>query len=80
MDSITRFPRTRMGYDSIWVVVDLLDQNGSPYPSENHLYKCEVGQDIYLTRTVCLHGVMRTIVSDRGTQFTLKFWNQLHQT
>ena len=33
-----------------------------------------------MTRIVCLHGVPRTIVSARGTQFTLKFWHQLHQT
>ena len=33
-----------------------------------------------MTRIVCLHGVPRTIVSDRGTQFTSKFWNQLHET
>ena len=35
---------------------------------------------IYMTRIICLHGVPRTIVSDRGTQFTSKFWNQLHET
>ena len=33
-----------------------------------------------MTRIVFLHGVPRTIVSDRGTQFTSKFWHQLHQT
>ena len=33
-----------------------------------------------MTRIVCLHGVPRSIVSDRGTQFTSKFWNQLHET
>ena len=71
MDFITGFPRTRSGYDSIWVVVDSLDQSGSLYPSENHLYKCEVGQDIF-DQYVCLHGVPRTI--DRGTRFTSKFW------
>ena len=27
-----------------------------------------------------MHGVPRSIVSDRGTQFTSKFWNQLHET
>ena len=47
MDFITGFPRTRTRYDSIWVVVDSLDQSSSLYPSENHLYKCEVGQDIF---------------------------------
>ena len=34
MDFITGFPRTRTGYDSIWVVVDSLDQSGSRYPSK----------------------------------------------
>ena len=47
MDFIIGFPRTRTGYDPIWIVIDSLDQSGSLYPSENHLYKCEVGQDIY---------------------------------
>ena len=48
MDFITGFPRTRTGYDSIWVVVDSLDQSGSLYPSENHLYECKAGPDIYV--------------------------------
>ena len=70
MDFITEFPRTRLGYDSIWVVVDSLDQSGSLYPSENHLYKCEVGQDIF-DQDVCLQGVPRTI--DRGTRLPQSF-------
>jgi hypothetical protein len=28
---------------------------------------------------VCLHGVTKKIVSDRGTQFTSHFWQQLHE-
>ena len=35
---------------------------------------------IYITRIICLHGVPGTIVSDRGTQFTSKFCNKLHET
>jgi transposase InsO family protein len=35
--------------------------------------------DLYLSRTVSLHGVPKTIVSDRGTQFTSRFWRSLHQ-
>jgi len=27
---------------------------------------------------VCLHGVPKKIVSDRGTQFTSYFWQQVH--
>jgi transposase InsO family protein len=28
---------------------------------------------------VCLHGVPKNIVSDRGTQFTSRFWEMLHE-
>jgi hypothetical protein len=33
-----------------------------------------------MSRIVCLHGVSKKIVSDRVTQFTLKFWERLHET
>jgi hypothetical protein len=33
-----------------------------------------------MSRIVCLHGVPKKIVSDRGTQFTSKFWEMLHET
>jgi hypothetical protein len=33
-----------------------------------------------MSKIVCLHGVPKKIVSDRGTQFTLKFWERLHET
>ena len=56
-----------------------LDQSVSLYPSEDHLYKCKVGQAIYDQDRMSA-GVLRTIVSDRGTRFTSKFWHQLHQT
>jgi transposase InsO family protein len=29
---------------------------------------------------VCLHGVPKKIVSDRGTQFTSQFWQKLHES
>jgi hypothetical protein len=32
-----------------------------------------------MSRIVCLHGVSKKIVSDSGTQFTLKFWERLHE-
>jgi transposase InsO family protein len=33
-----------------------------------------------MSRIVCLHVVLKKIVSDRGTQFTSKFWERLHET
>ena len=79
MDFITGLPRTRSGYDSIWVVVDRLTKVAHFIPVKTTYTSSKLAK-IYMTRIVCLHGVPRTIVSDRGTQFTSKFWNQLHET
>jgi hypothetical protein len=35
---------------------------------------------LYNSRIVCLHGVPKKIVSDRGTQFTSRFWKKLHES
>ena len=79
MDFITGLPRTRSGYDSIWVVVDRLTKVAHFIPVKTTYSSAKLAK-IYMTRIVCLHGVPRTIVSDRGTQFTSKFWKQLHET
>jgi hypothetical protein len=34
--------------------------------------------EIYIARVQCLHGVSKTIISDRGSQFVARFWEQLH--
>jgi hypothetical protein len=31
-------------------------------------------------RIMYLHGVLKKIVSDRGTEFTSKFWEKLHES
>jgi transposase InsO family protein len=35
--------------------------------------------ELYMSRIVYLHGVPKKIVSDRGMQFTLRFWERLHE-
>ena len=79
MDFITGLPRTRSGYDSIWVVVDRLTKVAHFIPVKTTYNSAKLAK-IYMTRIVCLHGVPRSIVSDTGTQFTPKFWKQLHET
>jgi hypothetical protein len=36
--------------------------------------------ELYMSRIVCLYGVSKKIVSNRRTQFTLRFWGRLHET
>jgi transposase InsO family protein len=78
MDFIVGLPRTRTGYDFIWVVVDCLTKVAHFIPVKT-TYNSAVLAKVYMSRIVCLHGVPKKIVSDRGTHFTSHFWQQLHE-
>jgi hypothetical protein len=72
MDFIVGLPRTRTGYDSICVVVDRLTKATHFIPVKT-TYNSAVLAELYMAWIVCLHGVPKKIVSDRGTQFTSHF-------
>jgi hypothetical protein len=78
MDFIVGLPRTRAGYDSIWVVVFHLTKVSHFIPVRT-TYSNAVLADLYMSRILCLHGVPKKIVSHRGTQFTSHFLQQLHE-
>jgi transposase InsO family protein len=79
MDFIMSLLRTQSGYDSIWVIVDRLTKVAHFIPIKTTCSKPQL-EELYMLKIVCLHGVSKKIVSDRGTQFTLKFWERLHET
>jgi transposase InsO family protein len=56
MDFIVGQPRTRVGYDSIWVVVDHLTKATHFIPVKT-TYNGAVFAKLYMSRIVCLHGV-----------------------
>nr|AAT73648.1 putative polyprotein [Oryza sativa Japonica Group] len=78
MDFITRLPRTSSGHDSIWVIVDRLTKAAHFIPVRA-TYSGSRLAELYMARIVCLHGVPKKIVSDRGSQFTSKFWKKLQE-
>jgi hypothetical protein len=78
MDFIIGLPTTQYGYDSIWVIVDHVLKVAHFIPVKT-TYKGAKLAELYITRIVCLHGVPKMIVSDRGTQFTSRFWEKLHE-
>jgi transposase InsO family protein len=79
MDFIMGLPRTQSGYDSIWVIVDRLTKVAHFIPVKTTYSKPQLAE-LYMSRIVCLHGVLKKIVSDRETQFTSKFLERLHET
>lgn len=79
MDFIVGLPRTQSGYDSIWVIVDRLTKVAHFIPVKETYTGTKLAE-LYFARIVCLHGVPRKIVSDRGTQFTSRFWRKLHES
>jgi ribonuclease HI len=78
MDFIIGLPRTKSGNDSVWVVVDRLTKVAHFIPVRT-TYGGDKLAKLYIDRIVKLHGVPKRIVSDRGTQFTSRFWRSLHE-
>ena len=78
MDFVTGLPKTRSGSDAIWVIIDRLTKVAHFIPVRTTFDGHKLAE-IYISRIVCLHGVPKVIVSDRGPQFTSHFWNCLHQ-
>jgi hypothetical protein len=66
MDFIVGLPTTQSGYDSIWVIVDRFSIVLHFIPVKT-TYKGSKLAELYIARIVCLHGVSKKIVSDRGT-------------
>ena len=77
MDFIVGLPPTSKGYDSIWVIVDRLTKSAHFLPVKTR-YSSHQYVEVYMARIVSLHGVPKTIISDRGSQFVARFWKQLH--
>jgi hypothetical protein len=68
MDFIVGLPRTRDAYNSIWVIVDHLTKVAHFIPVKT-TYTGTRLTELYISRIVCLYGVPKKIVSDKGTQF-----------
>ena len=75
MDFVVGLPCSRDGYDSIWVIVDKLTKSAHFLPVKATYFVANLN----VKHIVCLHGVPVSIVSDRGSVFTSRFWQKLQE-
>ncbi|KAD4385555.1 hypothetical protein E3N88_25724 [Mikania micrantha] len=78
MDLITKLPKTRKGFDTIWVIVDRLTKSAHFLPIRE-TYSSDKMAEIYVREVVSRHGVPVTIISDRDTRFTSRFWRNFQE-
>ena len=76
MDFIVGLPNTSQKHDSIWVIVDRLTKSAHFLPVHT-TYTAKKYAEIYMDQIVRLHGIPKTIISDRGTLFVARFWEQM---
>ena len=77
MDFITKLPRTAKGYDAIWVIVDRLTKSAHFLPIREAI-NSEKLAEIFIKEIVTRHGVPVSVVSDRDTRFTSRFWRKFN--
>ncbi len=75
MDFIVDLPPSKT-FDSIFVVVDRLTKIAHFIPCHKTVTGEETAR-LFIDNVYRLHGLPNDIISDRGTQFTSKFWQSL---
>jgi hypothetical protein len=79
MDFIVGLPKTAKVFDSIGVIIDRLTKIAHFLPVKTK-YPVVAYAELYIARILSLHGVPKTILSDRGPQFVSMFWEELHKS
>ena len=74
MDFVSGLPNTRKSNDAIWVIVDRLMKLAHFLPFKTGQFMNKM-TTLYRGNIVKLHGVPKSIVSDRDLKFVSRFWS-----
>ncbi|GJV35608.1 reverse transcriptase domain-containing protein [Tanacetum coccineum] len=76
MDFVTKLPKTSSGHDTIWVIIDRLTKSTHFIPTRA-TDSMETLTTLYIKEIVSRHRVSISIISDRDSHFTSKFWQSM---
>ncbi|GJY60098.1 putative reverse transcriptase domain-containing protein [Tanacetum coccineum] len=76
MDFVTKLPKTSNGHDTIWVIVDRLTKSTYFIPTKA-TDSMETLTRLYIKEIVSRHEVLISIISDRDSHFTSRFWQSM---
>ncbi|GJY50812.1 putative reverse transcriptase domain-containing protein [Tanacetum coccineum] len=76
MDFVTKLPKTTIGHDTIWVIVDRLTKSAHFIPIRA-TDSMKTLTRLYIKEIVSRHGVPISIILDRDSHFTSRFWQSL---
>ncbi|GJW44209.1 putative reverse transcriptase domain-containing protein [Tanacetum coccineum] len=76
MDFVTKLPKTSSGHDTIWVIVDRLTKSAHFIPTRE-TNSMETLTRLYIKEIVLQHGVPISIISNRDSHFTSRFWQSM---
>nr|GEW21212.1 putative reverse transcriptase domain-containing protein [Tanacetum cinerariifolium] len=78
MDFITKLPKSSQGYDTIWVIVDLLTESAIFVPMRE-IDPMKKLERMYLKEVVIRHGIPFSIICDCDPRFASNFWKSLQK-
>ena len=78
MDFITGLPGTRRHHDSIWVILDRMTKS-SRFLAVKTTDSAEDYAKLYINEIVRLHGILLSIILDRGHYLTSHFWKSFQK-
>ena len=78
MDFIGPLPPSENGENFLWVIIDRLTSLVHLIPIKTSTDAAELAY-LYIQEVVRLHGIAKSIVSDRDPRFTSKFWAEVNR-
>lgn len=78
MDFMVHLPKTPRNHDAITVFVDKLTKQAHFVPSTTKASATDIARQFF-DNIFRHHGMPNTIISDRDSKFTSRFWQELHR-